>query len=204
MQREGRSPPVFPNAGSPVLVAPAAAGLSATARAALLRLIAIPAVHGPVAAWLKRNRRLLPAPGAGDRGPSGFRPLVSAASPAPLFALPRRAAGLAALRGRIPALLEERLVFARECKLSPAVATGELQISSHGESSFPLYVIFPDSADSVNLGLLPSPPHAWKTVGNPAHPASASHLLSPTGIMSFSGVILRYGLPFQRCGFHRF
>ena len=51
---------------------------------------------------------------------------------------------------RQPAFLEERLVLARKGELLPAVATGELQIASHGESSFPLPVIIPYSGFLVN------------------------------------------------------
>jgi hypothetical protein len=86
---------------------------------------------------------LLTAPGADHGRASGFSPLVSAPSPAALFVFLGLAARFAAFRCGISALLEERLVFACERKYLPAVATGELQISSHGESSFPLYVIFP-------------------------------------------------------------
>jgi hypothetical protein len=58
-----------------------------------------------------------------------------------LFVLLCLTAWFAALGRRIPALLEERLVFGRKCEYLPAVTTGELLIASHGESSFPLYVI---------------------------------------------------------------
>ena len=119
---------------------------SAAAAAALLRLVAIAAVHRPVATWLKRHRRLLAAAGTNHRRPSRFSPLVSASPAAAcllvLFCLPAR---FAALRRCVAALLEERLIFACECEFLTAVATGELQISSHGFSSFPLYVRFPHS-----------------------------------------------------------
>jgi hypothetical protein len=58
-----------------------------------------------------------------------------------LFVLLCLTARFAALGRRVTALLEERLVLARKGEFLPTVATGELQIASHGESSFPLYVI---------------------------------------------------------------
>jgi hypothetical protein len=106
-----------------------------------LRLIAIPTVNGTVTARLKRNRRLLSASGADYRRPARLGPLVSATPAAALFVLLCLTARFAALGRRIPALLEERLVFGRKCEYLPAVTTGELLIASHGESSFPLYVI---------------------------------------------------------------
>jgi hypothetical protein len=107
-----------------------------------LRLIAIAAVHRPVAAWLKRHRRLLAASGTNHCCASRLSSLVSAAAAtAPLLVLLRLTARFAALGRGVPALLEERLVFARKGEFLPAVATSELLIASHGESSFPLYVI---------------------------------------------------------------
>jgi hypothetical protein len=125
------------------LVAPASAAAACTAAgSALLRLIAIPAVNRAIAARLKRHRRLLSATGAHDRRPARLGPLVSATAPAAaLFVLLRLTAWFAALGRRISALLEERLVFGRKREYLPAVTTGELLIASHGESSFPLYVI---------------------------------------------------------------
>jgi hypothetical protein len=121
------------------LVASAAA---AAAGATLLRLVAIAAVDRTIATRLKRHGGLLAAPGAHHCSSSGFGPLVSAAAPASaLFVFLCLTAGFAALGCGIPALLEERLVFARKGEFLTAVATGELQIASHGESSFPLYAI---------------------------------------------------------------
>jgi hypothetical protein len=107
-----------------------------------LRLIAIAAVHRTVAARLKRHRRLLAASGTNHRCASRLSSLVSAApATAPLLVLLCLTARFAALGRGVPALLEERLVFARKGEFLPAVATSELLIASHGESSFPLYVI---------------------------------------------------------------
>jgi hypothetical protein len=133
------------------LVTPAAAATAAAAGATLLRLVAVAAVHRTIATRLKRHRGLLPAPGADHCCSSGLRPLVSAATAATaLFVLLCLAAGFAALGCGIPALLEERLVFARKGEFLTAVATGELQIASHGESSFPLYAIIHESRGLVN------------------------------------------------------
>ena len=124
------------------LVTPAAAATAAAAGAALLCLVAIAAIHRTIATRLKGHRRLLSAPGADHRCSSGLGPLVSSSTaPSALFVFLRLTAGFAALGCGIPALLEERLVFARKVEFLTAVATGELQIASHGESSFPLYAI---------------------------------------------------------------
>jgi len=61
--------------------------------------------------------------------------LISAATATALFVFPRLTACSAALRSRITALPEERLVFGRKGEFLSTVAARELLISSHGESS---------------------------------------------------------------------
>lgn len=132
-----------------VATAAAAAGTpAATATAStLLGLIAVPAVDGTVSAGFEGDCGLLPATGTDDRCSRWLAPRVSTttavSSPsARLLVLLGLTARFAALGRRVAALLEERLIFASKRKFLSAVATGELQISSHGESSLPLYVIF--------------------------------------------------------------
>lgn len=89
----------------------AASTISPVTTAALLPgVVAVLAIHGTVAARLKRNRGLLPAPGASDRRALRFAPAVSSASA--LFVLLCLAACLAALRSRIATLLKKRLIVA--------------------------------------------------------------------------------------------
>src|ERR1700744_4249101 len=131
-----------PVVGILVPAAPAACA-PATAAATLLRLVAVTAVHRAITARFEGHRGLLTAAGADDSGASGLGPRISApttvaaattgvSSSAPrLLVLLSLAARFAALRRGIAAFLEERLVFARKGKFLSAVATGELQISSH-------------------------------------------------------------------------
>jgi hypothetical protein len=148
----------LPDSGSMRIVglvpaAPAAAGTPACARSTLLRLVAVATVHRTVTTWLEGHGGLLSAARTDDCRSSCFAPLVSASAPASacLLILLCLAARFAALGCRVAAFLEERLVFTCECKFLSAVATGQLQISSHGESSFPLYVRIPHSAVLVRL-----------------------------------------------------
>jgi hypothetical protein len=95
------------------LVAPAAAAAARAACAALLRLIAIPAVHRPIATRLKGHRRLLPATGADYRRSSWLRSLIAAPATASAhLALLRLTTALAAFGCGVPALLKKCLVFA--------------------------------------------------------------------------------------------
>jgi hypothetical protein len=149
-----RRSPIFNQEARLVPATPAAATAaartapSAAAAAALLGLVAIAAVHRPVATRLKRHCRLLATAGTNHCRSSRFSPLVSASPAAAcllvLLCLPAR---FAALRRCVAALLEERLIFACEGEFLSAVATGELQISSHGYSSLTLYVKIPHFAD---------------------------------------------------------
>jgi hypothetical protein len=121
-----------------------------------LRLVAIPAVHRTIAARLKRHGGLLAAAGTDHCRSSCLRSLVSSATAAARLGFLCLTTGLAALGRGIAAFLEERLIFARKGEFLTTVATGELQIASHGESSsLPLYDIilyFPEPVNpKVNL-----------------------------------------------------
>ena len=125
------------------------ASAAATAGTALLRLEAIAAEYRTIASGLKRNRGLLAASGTNYGRSSGCARGVTAASASVtasataavaatsgLVGLLGLSARLAALRRRISPFRKERLVSSSKCKFPPAVATGELQISSHCVSPF--------------------------------------------------------------------
>jgi hypothetical protein len=92
---------------------------------------AVLAVHGPVAAGLKRHSRLLSAGGTLDRGALRVAAVATTASAPTLLVLFRLTARFAALGNRVAPFLEERLVFAGKREFLPTVATGQLHISTH-------------------------------------------------------------------------
>jgi hypothetical protein len=110
-----------------------------------LSLEAVAAEYWAIASGLERNGGLLATAGTNYRGSCGCARAIttapaavaatatteSAATTSGLIGLLGLSAGLAALRRRISTFLEERLVSSSKCKFPPAVATGELQISSH-------------------------------------------------------------------------
>ena len=103
-----------------------------TATAALAGLIAVLAVHGTIAAGLEWNCGLLSAPGAGHRCTRRRTALISTATAAArLFRFPGLTACFTALRRRITTFTEELLILARKREYLPAIAAGELLISSH-------------------------------------------------------------------------
>jgi hypothetical protein len=137
-------------AAAAVIAAASAATAGATTCAALLCLEAIAAEYRTISSGLKRNSGLLAASGAdycrscGCAGAIATAASAVAASAATakassatgLVGLLGLSARLAALRRRISPFLEERLVSSSKCKFPSAVATGKLQISSHGVSPF--------------------------------------------------------------------
>jgi hypothetical protein len=136
-------------AAAAVIAAASAATAGATTCAALLCLEAIAAEYRTIASRLERNRSLLAAARTNYRcsrcgtGAITTAPAAVSASPATaitaatgLVGLLGLSARLAALRRRISPFLEERLVSSSKCKFPSAVATGKLQISSHGVSPF--------------------------------------------------------------------
>jgi hypothetical protein len=116
-----------------------------------LRLEAVAAKDRTIASRFKWNGGLLAAAGTNYRGSSGCACGVTTAASAitasasatktsatttGLVGLLGLSARLAALRRRISPFLEERLVSSSKCEFPSAVATGKLQISSHGISPF--------------------------------------------------------------------
>lgn len=98
-------------------------------RASLPFLIAVLAINGTIAARLKRHRGLLAAIGTRDRGSLSLVRLILACCA--LFILLCLAARRTTLRHRIPAHLEEFLIFTRKRKFLAAVGAGQQQISNH-------------------------------------------------------------------------
>jgi hypothetical protein len=139
-------------AAAAIIAATSASAAGATTCAAFLRLEAIAAEDRTIAPGLERNRSLLAAARTnyrcsrcGTRAITTTAPAAVSASPAAaitaattagLVGLLGLSARLAALRRRISPFLEERLVSSSKCKFPSAVATGKLQISSHGISPF--------------------------------------------------------------------
>ena len=96
------------------------------------------AIHGTVPPGLERHCGLLSAPGADDGCTPRFTALVSSAG---LFLFLGLTALLAALRRRISALAEERLIVNGKRERLSAIATNEFLIPSHISSlSFMLQV----------------------------------------------------------------
>jgi hypothetical protein len=138
-------------AAAAIIAAASASAAGTTACAALLCLETIAAEDRTIAPGLERNRSLLAAARTnyrcsccGTRAITTTAPAAVSASPAAITAattaglvgLLGLSARLAALRRRISPFLEERLVSSSKCKFPSAVATGKLQISSHGISPF--------------------------------------------------------------------
>jgi hypothetical protein len=101
--------------------------------------IAVPAEYRTVAAWFKRYSRGLAAAGANHRCAMGRSRTIPGASPT-LFALLCLTARLAALGGRITALLKERLIRSGERKVLSTIAARELNIAGHGSPCGRLYL----------------------------------------------------------------
>jgi hypothetical protein len=114
-----------------------------------LRLEAIAAEYRTIASGFKRNGSLLAAARTNNRGSCGGAGAIAtaasavtattaakAAASAGLVGLLGLSARLAALRRRISSFLKERLVSSSKCEFPSAVATGKLQISSHGVPLF--------------------------------------------------------------------
>jgi hypothetical protein len=132
-------------AAASTAVVAAASTAAASAGTALLRLEAIAAEDWPIASGFKGNRGLLAAAGAdngrsrgGSRGVTASASAITASTTAGvapatsgLVGFLGLSARLAALRRRISPFLEERLVSSSKSKFPSAVATGQLQISSH-------------------------------------------------------------------------
>jgi hypothetical protein len=122
---------------------------AAAAGTALLCLEAIAAEYWAIASGFEGNRCLLAAAGTDNRCSCGGAGAIAtaasavaasaaakAAASAGLVSLLGLSARLAALRRRISPFLKERLVSSSKCEFPSAVATGKLQISSHGGSPF--------------------------------------------------------------------
>ena len=108
---------------------PAAARTSATAAAALARLVAIPAKDRAVATRFKRHCCRLAATRTNHRCTLCRSRTV--AGP-PLIVLLCLTAILATLWGRITTFLKERLISSGEGEVLPAIAARKLNISGHG------------------------------------------------------------------------
>ena len=107
------------------------AATPSAAAASFTCLVAVPAKHRAVAAWFKRNSRWLAAAGADYRCAMGRCRTIPGASPT-LFALLCLTARLAALGGRITALLKERLISSCERKILSTITARKLNIAGHG------------------------------------------------------------------------
>lgn len=98
-------------------------------RAYLSFLVAVLAINWAVAARLKRHRGLLTAIGTCDGGSlSLVCPILACRTLLILLCL---AARRATLRHRIPAHLEEFLIFTRKREFLAAVGAGQQKISNH-------------------------------------------------------------------------
>ena len=103
--------------------------MTSPVRASLPFLVAVLAINGAVAARLKRDRGLLAAIGTGDGGSlSSVRLKLAGCA---LFIFLCLAARRATLRHRIPAHLEEFLIFTRKREFLAAVGAGQQKISNH-------------------------------------------------------------------------
>lgn len=138
MMLPGRGGGFHPRCPAPVLPATAkaspiaeAAPVASAGILALPGLEAVLAVHGTIAAGLEWHGGLLSASGAYYRRTPRLTALVS---PARLFLFLGLTTLFAALRRRISAFIEERLIFGGKRERSPAIAAHEFLIPSHVSS----------------------------------------------------------------------
>jgi hypothetical protein len=134
-------------AAATAAVVAASAATTAASGAAFLCLEAVATEDRTIAPGFEGHRGLLSASGADNRRSRGCAGAITASASAVaasaakaattgLIGLLGLSARLAALRRRISPFLEERLVSSSKCEFPSAVATGKLQISSHGISPF--------------------------------------------------------------------
>lgn len=113
------------------------------AAAALLGLVAVAAIDGPVAARLEGDGGLLATAGADHCGGLCLGTLVSTAASASLTVLSGLPAVLATPGRGVATFLKEGLVGACEGEFLTAVATGKLLISRHGGNLVSVYANHP-------------------------------------------------------------
>ena len=104
--------------------------ISASSPASLSGAEAVLAIHGAVAPWLKRQRRLHPARRTHDRCSLECSPPVGF-SPRSLPILSCLTTRLAAFRNRITTFLKKFLIRAWKREFLSTIATGQLQILGH-------------------------------------------------------------------------
>jgi hypothetical protein len=121
-----------PDAGRNLVTSARASSAAATATAAFTCLVAIAAEDRAIPAGFKRYGSRLPAPGTDHRSPLRRSRTVAATAPTPLVVFLCHTARLATLRGRVAALLEERLISSGEGKILSAIAASKLNVAGHG------------------------------------------------------------------------